>query len=146
MVRKGESEMKERPAGITLIVAIYFILGGLSLVWSGLVFGWGGLSSLFGSLFGTEQVLAYGKTVAWSGFLGLISAVVQIVVAFGLLGMKKWAWNLALIAIALTVLEGIVGMINGGVFAIMCGSIGLILPGIMLVYLLRPNTRRAFNP
>lgn len=137
--------MEERPAGITLIVTLYFILGGLSLLWSGLVFGWGGLNSVFGSLFGAGQVLAYGEAIAWSGFLGLISAVVQIVVAFGLLGMKKWAWILALIGIALTVIQGVVGMFGGGAFAIMCGSIGLLLPVIILVYLLRPNIRHAFG-
>ena len=137
--------MEERPAGITLIVTLYFILGGLSLLWSGLVFGWGGLNSVFGSLFGADQARAYGETIAWSGFLGLVSAVVQIVVAFGLLGMKKWAWILAMIGVALTILQGVVGMFGGGAFAIMCGSIGLILPVVILVYLLRPNIRRAFG-
>jgi len=137
--------MEQKPAGITLIVIIYFILGGLSLLWSGLVFGWGGLSSLFGNLFGADQARAYGEAIAWSGFLGLISAVVQIVVAFGLLGMKKWAWVLALIGVALTVSQGIVGMFGGGVFAFMCGSLGLILPVVILVYLLRPEIRRVFG-
>jgi len=137
--------MEERPAGIALIVTLYFVLGGLSLLWSGLVFGWGGLSSLFGNLFGAEQARVYGESIAWSGFLGLINAVVQIVVAFGLLGMKKWAWILALIGVALTVFQGVVGMFGGGAFAFMCGSLGLILPVIILVYLLRPGIRSAFG-
>ena len=137
--------MEKRPVGISLIVTLYFILGGLSLLWSGLIFGWGGLSSLFGSLFGAEQVLAYGETIAWSGFLGLINAVVQIVVAFGLLGMKKWAWVLSLVGVALIVMQGLVGILSGGAFAIMCGSIGLILPVIILVYQLRPDIRGAFG-
>ena len=137
--------MEKRPAGITLIVTLYFILGGLSLLWSGLIFGWGGFSSLFGSIFGAAQVLAYGETIAWSGFLGLINAVVQIVVAFGLLGMKKWAWVLALVGVVLIVFQGLVGIFTGGAFAVMCGSIGLIVPVIILVYLLRPDIRRAFG-
>jgi len=137
--------MEKRPAGITLIVTLFFILGGLSLLWSGLVFGWGGISSLFGSLFGAEQARAYGEAIAWSGFLGLISAVVQIVVAFGLLGMKKWAWILALIGVVMTVFQGVVGIFGGGAFAFMCGSIGLVLPVIILVYLLRPEIRRTFG-
>jgi hypothetical protein len=137
--------MEQRPTGITLIVGLSFILGGLSLAWSGLVFGWGGVSSLFGNLFGAGQVRAYGEAIAWSGFLGLVTAVVQIVVAFGLLAMKKWAWILALVGAALTVLQGVVGMFGGGAFAIMCGSIGLLLPVLILVYLLRPDIRRAFG-
>lgn len=136
--------MKKRPAGITLIVIIFFLLGGFSLLWSGLIFGVGGLGSLFGGLFGAEQIVAVGESTAWSGFLGLVTAGVQIVVAFGLLGVKRWAWVLALVGAALTVVQGVIGMFTGGVFAFMCGSIGLILPVIILVYLLRPGVRRAF--
>ena len=137
--------MERRPAGITMIVILFFLLGGLSLLWSGLIFGVGGISSLFGGLFGAEQVTAYGQSTAWSGFLGLITAVVQIVVAFGLLGMKKWAWILALVGAGLTVFQGLVGIFNGGVFAFMCGSIGLVLPLIILIYLLNPEIRSAFD-
>jgi uncharacterized membrane protein (DUF2068 family) len=103
------------------------------------------LSSLFGSLFGAEQVAASGQSTAWSGFIGLVTAVVQIVVAFGLLGMKKWAWTLALVGAGLTVFQGIVGIFNGGAFAFMCGSIGLIVPAVILFYLLSPGTRSAFG-
>ena len=137
--------MERRPAGITMIVILFFLLGGLSLLWSGLIFGVGGISSLFGGLFGAEPVTAYGQSTAWSGFLGLITAVVQIVVAFGLLGMKKWAWILALVGAGLTVFQGLVGIFNGGVFAFMCGSIGLVLPLIILIYLLNPEIRSAFD-
>ncbi len=137
--------MERRPAGITMIVILFFLLGGLSLLWSGLIFGVGGLSSLFGGLFGAEQVTAYGESTAWSGFLGLLTAVVQIIVAFGLLGMRKWAWILALVGAGLTVFQGLVGILNGGVFAFMCGSIGLVLPLIILIYLLNPDIRSAFD-
>ena len=137
--------MQKRPAGITMIVILFFLLGALSLLWSGLIFGVGGLSSLFGGLFGAEQVTTYGQSTAWSGFIGLITAVVQIVVAFGLLGMKRWAWILALVGAGLTAFQGVVGIFNGGAFAFMCGSIGLIVPVIILFYLLSPGTRSAFG-
>jgi len=71
--------------------------------------------------------------------------VIQIAVAFGLLGMKKWPWIMALIGVELTVLQGLVGIIGGSASAIMCGSIGLILPVIILVYLLRPDIRFTFG-
>lgn len=137
--------MERRPAGITIIVILFFLLGGLSILWSGLIFGVGGLSSLFGGLFGAEQVRAYGQSTAWSGYLGFITAVVQIIVAFGLLGMKKWAWILALVGAGLTIVQGVVGIINGGVFAFMCGSFGLIVPLMILFYLLSPGIRSAFG-
>jgi hypothetical protein len=137
--------MNKRPAGITMIVILFFLLGGLSLLWSGLIFGVGGLSTLFGSLFGADQMAAYGESTAWSGFVGVVIAIVQIVVAFGLLGMAKWAWTLALVGAGLTVIQGVVGIINGGAFAFMCGSIGLVVPLIILFYLLSPAIRTAFG-
>jgi hypothetical protein len=88
---------------------------------------------------------AYGESTAWSGFVGVVIAIVQIVVAFGLLGMAKWAWTLALVGAGLTVIQGVVGIINGGAFAFMCGSIGLVVPLIILFYLLSPAIRTAFG-
>ena len=137
--------MKERPAGVTIIVILYFILGFLSLLWSALVLGIGGLSSLFGNLFTAEGLLSFGAETAWTGYLGLFAAVVQIVVAFGLLGMLRWAYVLALIGVGITIVQGLVGMFGGGMFGFMCGSIGLIIPIIILVYLLRPAIRKAFG-
>ena len=135
----------KRPTGITIIAIVYIVLAILSLLWSGLVFGVGGLSSLVGGLFGAESVAAFGASTGWAGFVGIITAVVQLAVAFGLLAMKKWAWILALIGVALTVIQGVVGLFAGGVFGFMCGGLGLIIPVIILIYLLRPSIRSAFD-
>ena len=70
----------KRPTGITIIAIVYIVLAVLSLLWSGLVFGLGGLGSLFGGLFGADNVAAMGTSSAWSGFLGIVTALVQIVV------------------------------------------------------------------
>ena len=105
--------MKKRPTGISILFWVYLILGILSLLWSGIVLGIGGLSSLVGGIFGMENVLGFGSTSAWSGYVGIITAVVQIIVAFGLASMKKWAWVLAIIAVGLTILQGVVGIFAG---------------------------------
>ena len=133
--------MEKRPIGVSIIAVAYIILAILSLLWSGLVFGVGGLGSLLGGLFGAESLGAFGVSSAWTGFVGIIIAVVQLAVAFGLLAMKKWAWALALVGVALTVVEGIIGMFTGGPFGLMCGILGLIIPVFILVYLLLPKTR-----
>ena len=135
----------KRPTGITIIAILYMVLAILSLLWSGLVFGVGGLSSLFGGLVGAESVAAFGVSSGWAGFLGIVTAVVQFVVAFGLLAMKKWAWILALIGVGLTVVQGVVSLFAGGPFGFMCGGLGLIIPIIILIYLLRPTIRGAFG-
>jgi hypothetical protein len=137
--------MKERPAGITVIVVIFFALGIFSLLWGALVLGIGGLSALFGSLFGAQNMTSFGNASAWTGYFGIVTALVQIVVAFGLIAMKKWAWILALVGLALTVVLGVIGMFTGGVFAFICGSLGLILPVIILIYLLSKGIRTAFS-
>jgi hypothetical protein len=135
----------KRPTGITIIAIVYVLLAVLSLLWSGLVFGVGGLSSLVGGVFGAESVAAFGASTGWAGFLGIITAVVQFAVAVGLLAMKKWAWILALIGVGLTVVEGVVGLFAGGLFGFMCGGLGLIIPVVILIYLLRPAIRSAFG-
>ena len=114
-------------------------------MWSGLVFGVGGLSSLVGGLFGAEGVAAFGASTGLAGFVGIITAVVQFVVAFGLLAMKKWAWILALIGVMLTAVQGVISLFAGGPFGFLCGALGLIIPVIILIYLLRPTMRGAFG-
>jgi hypothetical protein len=133
------------PAGIILIAILFFILGTLSLLWGALVFGVGGLSSLIGGLFGAENILSFGNSTAWSGFISLLTAIVQIILGFGFLGMKRWAWYLATIGVALTVIQGVVQIFTGGIYGFMCGSILIIIPIIILVYLLTPGIRQAFN-
>lgn len=137
--------MQKRPTGISVLFWVYLILGILSLLWSGMVLGVGGLSALFGNIFGLGSVAEFGNTSAWSGYVGILTAVVQIIVAFGLSSMKKWAWILAVIGVALTVIQGIVGILGGGLFVFICGSLGLIVPAIILFYLLRADIRAAFG-
>jgi hypothetical protein len=140
-----ENLMKKRPTGISVLFWVYLILGVLSFLWSGMVLGIGGLSAFFGGLFGMENVTSFGNASAWSGYVGIIAAVVQIIVAFGLSAMKRWAWILALVGIGLTLVQGAVGMLSGGLFGLICGSLGLFVPLIILFYLLRADIRAAFG-
>jgi hypothetical protein len=137
--------MKERPVGISILAVAYILLAILSLLWSGIVFGVGGLTSLFGGLFGADAVSTWGASSGWAGFVGIIAAILQFVIAFGLLAMKRWAWFLALIGVAITVIQGLIGVFSGGPFAFMCGILGLLIPVGILVYLLLGSTRQAFG-
>jgi len=137
--------MTKTPAGVTLIAIIFIGLGILSLLWSGLIFGVGGLSSLFGGLFNAENIAAFGTSSTWVGFLGILAAALQIVAGFGLLALKKWAWILSLVSIAVTIVQGLVGMFSSGLFVFLCGVFGLLIPIAMLIYLLRRETRLVFG-
>ncbi len=136
--------MKQRPCGITALGIIYLVLGGLSLLWSLIVFGFGGVTWLTGSLFGGSSAIATGGNHVLAGLLGLLSAGIQIIAAIGLLQLKRWAWVLALIAVGVTVIQGIVGIFSGGLMAFCCGGLGVLLPIGILLYLLAPGTRAAF--
>ena len=47
--------MQQRPTGITILGLIYLGLGILSLLWSLFVFGFGGLTTTVGALFGAAK-------------------------------------------------------------------------------------------
>jgi hypothetical protein len=137
--------VKNRPTGITIIAFFFIILGILSLLWSGLVFGVGGLSAAFSGLIGAENINAAANSGVWSGFLGIIAAIVQIAVGVGLLRMSSWSWYLAVVAIGLSVVQGIVGMFGGNTFSLLCGALWLLIPVGVLVYLARASMRKRFG-
>lgn len=137
--------MRQRPCGITALGLIYLFLGALSLLWSLIVFGFGSVSWLTGSLFGADAMASSGGANAWAGFLGLAAAFIQVVAAIGLLMLKRWAWVLAIIAVGVTVIQGMVGIFSGGLMAFCCGGFGVLLPIGILFYLFLPGVRAAFR-
>jgi len=137
--------MKNRPGGITFLAILLILLGILSLCWSGFAFSFGALTTAFGDRLGALRLGGFGNQAAWQGVVGLVAAIVQIVVGGGLLALKRWAWVLAFLAIALNVAQGVLSMIGGGFFSICCGAFWLLIPLGVLVYLLTPGVRRAFG-
>ena len=136
---------KQRPTGITLLAVAFIILGALSFIWSLLIFGVGAVAGLTGSIIGAENVASLGGANVFGGMVGMASAVLNFIVAFGLLTLKPWAWLLALIGVGLNVVSGVLGIFEGGFFALCCGLLGLLVPGAILFYLLRPEIRRVFG-
>lgn len=136
--------MKVRPTGITLIALGFLLLGVLSAVWGLIQFGFGGFAWLTGAIFNATGTAAVGSSNFWSGLVGMAAAAVQLAVAIGLLRMSSWAWTLALIAVGVTVVQGLLGLFSGGFFALCCGILGLIIPVVVLIYLLRPEIRSLF--
>lgn len=137
--------MRVRPTGITLIALGFLLLGVLSAVWGLIQFGFGGFAWLTGAIFNATGTAAVGSSNFWSGLVGMAAAAVQLAVAIGLLRMSSWAWTLALIAVGVTVVQGLLGLFSGGFFALCCGILGLIIPVVVLVYLLRPEIRALFR-
>jgi uncharacterized membrane protein (DUF2068 family) len=137
--------VKQRPGGVTLLGFVFVFLGIVSLVWSLILLGLGSLTWLTGAIFDATGMEATGSTNTWQAFLGLFGAGLQFVIGFGLLNLKRWAWFLAFLGVAVTVVQGVVGIFSGGFFAFCCGVFGLIIPAAILFYLLRRDVRQAFG-
>ena len=134
-----------RPNGVTLLGIAFILLGLLSLFWSLLVFGFGAATGVVGTLFGDGVLATVGGAQTIQGIIGIIAAVIDLVVAYGLLALKRWAWLLALIGVGVNVVSGVLGLFSGGFVAICCGVIGLIIPAGIVFYLLQPEVRQAFG-
>lgn len=136
---------QQRPTGIAILALVYIGLAILSLLWSLLIFNVGGLAATVGTLFGAQNMAASGVDNVVGGTLGIITAVVELIVAFGLWKLRPWAWLLAIIAVGMNVVNGALGIFSGGLWTFCCGLFGLIIPVAILVYLFRPQVRRAFG-
>lgn len=136
---------QQRPSGIAILALVYILLAIFSLLWSLLVFNVGGLAATVGTLFGAQSMTASGVDNVVSGTLGIITAIVELIVAFGLWKLRSWAWLLAIIAVGMNVVNGVLGIFSGGLWTFCCGLFGLIIPVAILVYLFRPEVRRAFG-
>ena len=137
--------VSERPSGVTILAVIYILLGLLSLVWSLLVFGVGAVTGLTGAIVGAENMTSFGSANFWGGIIGVAGAMLDFIIAYGLLNLRPWGCMLALIGLAITVITGVLGLMSGGFFAVCCGILGLLVPAGILYYLLRPDVRKAFG-
>lgn len=135
----------ERPSGVTILAIIYILLGLLLLTWSLLVFGVGAVTGLTGAIVGADNMASFGSANFWGGILGVAGAMLDFIIAYGLMNLRRWAWALALVGLAATVITGVLGLSGGGFFAVCCGVLGLLVPAGILYYLLRPEVRQAFG-
>lgn len=137
--------MRKRPAAITAIALFFIVLAVISFVWSLIIFGVGGVSAVVGGLLQIENMSAFASSNTWSGFFGIVAAIAQFVAAVGLLLIKKWAWYLAVLAVGVSVFQGVIGLFGGGLFSLLCGALLLILPLLVLLYLLSGKIRELFG-
>jgi uncharacterized membrane protein (DUF2068 family) len=109
---------KRRPLGVT-IIAILLILGGLIWLVSGLIL----LIILVGIVF-----LALG--------------IAYLVMAYGLLKGRGWAWTISLILSGIGVIAGIYHIAQNNLGG---GIVSIIINGVIIYYLYRPNVKAFFG-
>ena len=126
-----------RPFGITLLaglhvlVAILYILGGIALIALGAFVRRG--------FFGTHRHL--GGFASLIGVIVIIVAVLYLALAWGLWVGKGWAWAISLVLAGLGIIISLVSLITGAFWTV----IVLILDVIIIYYLLTPHVRAFFG-
>ena len=125
-----------------MILAILSIVDGLwGILWGMIMMGVGSVSWLGGLLAMEQTIRAWGGGAFGGGLFGILTGIVQIIVGFGLFARQKWAWLLAAISAAISLIHPVMGLLNGNFWAIF----GLIIPGLIFYYLTRPDVRAEFQ-
>jgi cytochrome bd-type quinol oxidase subunit 2 len=142
---------RHRPIGVT-ILAILQILGGLGLLLLSFIFF--GLAALLGSASLTPEIrdqipqwfLNLGSTVFLIvGVIILIFAIISFLLARGFLKGKRWARTVGIVLAVLEILGAITTAIaSGNVNQIATVGFTAIIPIIILLYLMLPNTKAWF--
>jgi hypothetical protein len=155
-----------RPLGVT-IIAILRIIGGIILLLGGI--GLVTIAPFVGQLNvnttssttdngvpvtpnGTGINLSNNNTsfLFFAAFIGVIGSILIVlgiasfVVAWGLLKGKGWAWTVTIIITIISLVfnaVSIVSIVSGNIGAI----VGIIIDGVIIYYLYRPNVKSYFG-
>ena len=107
---------KHRPLGVT-IIAILTAIGGIVFLASGAVL------------------------IVGIGIILLALGIAYFVMAYGLWTGKRWAWTITLILSVIGIIVAIASIVAGNVGAI----ISIIIHGVVIYYLYRPNVKAFFG-
>ena len=137
----------ERPAGVTILAVVAFILGGFSALGGlGVMLGGAALSRM-ASGGGLGMLASLGGAVLGVIFLGF--AAIYIVDAVGLLKVANWARILTVVLVALHLLRSAFGLLRavahvhpiGLFFTLIFAAVDVWI----LVYLFKPEVKQAFG-
>jgi len=155
------TSLTHRPTGVT-ILAVLFIIGGTFA----LAVGVGTLAAVpFGANMlpnainnGLEQngspltpshqsdlLEAGGPILAARGLVLIPLGIASLVVAYGLLKPKGWAWSIALVLSAILTAINVISLVTGSMSAITSAVVGMAINAIVLYYLSRRNVRQYFG-
>lgn len=130
------------PFGVGILAFLTIVCGLLNLLWGMLAAGAGGVSWLAGLFTFAGDVRRWGAGTFGGGVLNLLTGVVQLYVGFALFRRRRWAWMVAAICAALSLIPPLKSLLDGHLWALF----GMIIPGAIFYYLTRRNVRNAFRP
>ncbi|TVP39478.1 hypothetical protein [Candidatus Nitrosocosmicus arcticus] len=144
----------KRPIGVT-IIAILTIIGGIALLIGGLGFiAFAGVLSVVSSEESSTEaanIAALGILPMILGVLMVVIGIIYLIVSYGLLKGKGWAWTITIIVTIIGIVIQIISAVSTGLLTSSLASglathiIGIIISGIIIFYLYRPHVRSYFK-
>lgn len=130
-----------RPTGITIISLLALISGLLGLCCGSPLI----MAGAVGVFIPTGVTQLFGLLAILVGALLAFGPLLQVIFAFGAWNLRGWAWWLGLVATGISVAGVLVAIIGSGGAAIWTAITNALVPIIIFVYLLLPETRKAFG-
>ena len=124
---------RSRPFGVT-IVAILMIIEGIFLILGGIA------GIVAGGIIGAELGIAGGVIIAGTS-VALALGIAGLFIAWGLITGKGWAWIITIIITIIMAIVNITQIASGRYEHIF----GLIINGVILYYMYRPQVKAYFG-
>lgn len=155
----------ERPLGVT-VIAILVVIGGIMSLFGGisLVIVGALLSTSFTDVSTTSPIIGslFGVLSAALGAVLLVVGVGYVIMSYGLLKGKGWAWTITIILTLIGIAINIISAITGGVsnistinnmngdansftYGIVGSVIGIAISVAIIYYLYRPRVKLFFD-
>lgn len=136
-----------RPVGIT-IIAILIIIGGIALLVGGL--GFVALGGILSEISSNSSIDIASLSSLPLGIGVVIMGLIYLAVSYGLLKGKGWSRIITIIVTIIGMIIQIVsaiisGLVSSSITAIVPNIIGIIISGIIIFYLYRPNVKAYFR-
>jgi uncharacterized membrane protein (DUF2068 family) len=133
----------QRPTGVTILAVLQIIGGLLSLLFglSGLLFG--GAMVATDAAEATGAPLDMGPVMMTVGIASVIIGLIGLIAGYGLFTLQGWGWLMAIVFAAANVLRNLVSLVQG--INVPGAIIGIVVSGLIIYYLYRPNVKRAFG-
>jgi|SRR5580704_6095469 hypothetical protein len=139
----------QRPTGVVLIAALYF-LGGAFAVLAGLAaFFIGGAFLMRATALGLPVSGIAGGIGTILGVILIVTGVLALIIAIGLIGMKGWARVIAMVLAAIFAVLGVFHifllMLHFMMVRVFFALVRVVINALILWYLNQPGVKQAFS-
>jgi hypothetical protein len=124
-----------RPVGV-VILAVSTAIGGI------LALFYGAIMFLLSSATADVPIPGFSMLTGYMAAIAFVIGCVALVLAVGLLALKRWAW---LLAIALGVAMLVLSVLALKDDTLNVSLVRILVTGLILLYLWQPRVRRAFG-